>query len=68
MAENTGYMAPEEVNRLLTYLYNGNTFDEYIAEQKPEDEGEARKVWDETVTWMEENPLAPGEVWGTVPE
>lgn len=69
MANDTqGYMAPEEKNRLLGYLYVGHTFETYVNEQAPADEETARKFWDDTVQWMQDNPLKPGEVWGTVPE
>lgn len=71
MAENenvAGYMSPEDTNRMLSYLYVGETFEHYVEDQHPEDEATARAIWDETLQWMENNPLQPGQVWGMVPE
>ena len=66
-----GTLTSDFMNRALVYIYNQYPPEEFIEDMSLTDPGEQRQVrkfWSETLQWMKDNPLKPGQTWDTAPD
>ena len=61
-------LTPEEMNRVLPFLYAGKTWDDFDKAISDINKADAARFWYETEKWMRENPLRKGEVYDLVQE
>ena len=62
--DTDGSLTVEGMNRLLPFIYRGDTPTSYIEKMKitdPDQQGLIESFWAEILAWMAENPLQPGQ-------